>query len=156
MLLQSLDDGAHLRVVLSDRNVRALLVKLDDPASQQTIFKEADAGAYRTIWVRAVENGHARHGTGAAEGGAAPWVETESDDAGRALALLRPPSLLVVLSRDCLDWLDDHPGEPIEISAAAPRVTLAAEPMASHYPEGTHPGVMAESTEHEMLRRGDF
>lgn len=155
MLLESLDEGSELRVVLSDRNVSALLVKLDDPASQQTIFKETGAGPYRTLWVRAVEEGHVRRGSGPGQGEAAPWVETESDDSGRAMALLRPPSLLVVISRSCLEWLDRNPRTPIEISAAAPRVTLAAEPTASHYPEGTFPGVMAESTEHAMLRRDD-
>jgi hypothetical protein len=155
MLLESLDGGSELRVVLSDRNVSALLVKLDDPASQQTIFKEAGTAAYRTLWVRAVEDGHVRRGAGPGEGEAAPWVETESDVSGRAMALLRPPSLLVVLSRSCLEWLDGNPGAPIVISAAAPRLTLAAEPAASHYPQGIFPGVMAESTEHAMLRRDD-
>jgi hypothetical protein len=155
VLLESLDEGSQLRVVLSDRNVSALIVKLDDLASQQTIFKEAVAGPYRTLWVRAVEDGHVRRGESPGEGEAAPWVEVESAETGRAMALLRPPSLLVVISRSCLEWLDGHPGAPIEISAAAPRLTLVAEPAAAHYPEGIFPGVMAESTEHGMLRRDD-
>jgi hypothetical protein len=155
MLLESLDDGTHLRVVLSARNVAALLVKLDDPTSQQTIFKDADAGAYRTLWARGVEDGHARHGSGCSDGEAAPWVEMDTEEAGRAIALLRPPSLLLILSRACLEWLDANPAEPLEISPAAPRVTVTVQATAAHYPQGTFPGVMAESTEHELLRRGD-
>lgn len=155
MLMQSLDDGAHLRVVLSARNVSALLVKLEDEASQQTIFKDVTAGSYRTLWVRAVEDGHARHSTSPEDGEPASWVETESDETGRAMALLRPPALLLVLSRSCLEWLEASPSQVLEVSPMAPRVTVEAEPTVTHYPEGTFPGVMGESTEHEMLRRDD-